>query len=187
MTVVSPPLMIPEIQVSAWVMVRWLVEDNPAGKATLFIALIEQQVVGMQSLIPYDFIQNGELISTFKSEDTLVDKNLRGKGIFSNLYEMVHAHANGKMIWGLTDKKDILEHVNMPSSRRLTIAISVKRPSIVPDKKGLHRLVAKTMYFTFLYLKSTFRTSMLLLFIHGIQSIFKSWNYTSAYFFIIKR
>jgi len=138
---------------------RWLVEDNPAGKATLFIAIQGDEVVGMQSMIPYVFVQNGRLIHTFKSEDTLVDKNLRGKGIFSKLYEMVHAHAGDKLVWGMTDKKEILERVNMPSSERLTIAISVKRPSIVPDRKGLHRLVAKTMYYTLLYFKSTFRSS----------------------------
>jgi len=137
---------------------RWLVTDNPAGKAILFIALKVEKVVGMQSLIPYSFVRNGKSIETYKSEDTLVDKELRGKGIFSKLYEMVHAHAEDKLVWGLTDKKEILERVKMPSSERLTIAVSVKRPSIMPDRKGLHRLVAKTLFYTVLYFKSTFRT-----------------------------
>ncbi len=138
---------------------RWLVEENPAGRAKLFIALMNDRVVGMQSLIPYVFVQNGMLVNTFKSEDTLVEKDLRGKGIFSKLYEMVHAHAGDTMVWGLTDKKEILERVKMPSSERLTIAISVKRPSLVSDKKGLHRFVAKTLFYAYLYLKSSFKST----------------------------
>jgi GNAT superfamily N-acetyltransferase len=134
------------------------VEDNPAGRATLFIALKEDVVVGMQSLIPYVFIQDGELVHTFKSEDTLVEKKLRGHGIFSKLYEMVHAYAGDTLVWGMTDKKEILEHVKMPSSERLTIAISVKRPSLIFDKKGFHRFVAKTLLYSVLYVKSAFKS-----------------------------
>ncbi|MEM9549404.1 MAG: GNAT family N-acetyltransferase [Bacteroidota bacterium] len=137
---------------------KWLVEDNPAGRATLFIALLENRVIGMQSLIPYDFVQNGQVIHTYKSEDTLVEKGMRGKGVFSKLYEMVHAHADSTLVWGLTDKKEILERVKMPSSERLTIAISVKRPTIASDKRGLHRRIAKTLYYSVLYLKSTFQS-----------------------------
>ena len=62
---------------------KWLVEQNPAGKAVHFIALLDNQVVGMQSLIPYEFVQNGEIVHTYKSEDSLIRDDLRGKGIFS--------------------------------------------------------------------------------------------------------
>lgn len=137
---------------------KWLVEDNPAGRAILFIAIMEGRVVGMQSLIPYVFVQNGRRVLTYKSEDTLVEKSLRGKGIFSKLYEMVHTYAGEMLVWGMTDKKEILERVNMPSSERLTIVISVKKPSLIGDKKGLHRFVAKTMFYTYLYLKSSFKS-----------------------------
>lgn len=133
---------------------RWLNEKNPAGKATLFIALCDGKVVGMQSLVPYVFLRNGEPIKTYKSEDTLVDKKYRGIGIFSRLYDMVHEYAGETMVWGLTDKNVILERVKMPSSSRLTIALSVRRPTIVYDKKGLHRMMAKTLYYSFLYFKS---------------------------------
>ena len=139
---------------------KWLVEDNPAGKATLFIALLEDRVVGMQSLIPYAFVRNGKSLLTYKSEDSLVESDLRGRGIYSQLYKMVHEYADAedKMVWGLTDKKKILVHVNMPSTHRLAIAISVNKPSLASDKKGLHRLVAKTVFYSLLYLKSSFRT-----------------------------
>lgn len=136
---------------------EWLVEDNPAGRAILFIAIKDEEVVGMQSLIPYCFMKNGELIDTYKSEDSLVAKNMRGKGIYSRLYQMVHEYVGDKLIWGLTDKKEILEHVNMPSSERLTIAVAVKRPSLSYDQSGLQKFVAKTLFYTFLYLKSTFQ------------------------------
>jgi GNAT superfamily N-acetyltransferase len=137
---------------------EWLIEDNPAGRATLFIASLGEIVVGMQSLIPYLFLRNGKLFHTFKSEDTLVDKKFRGKGIFSRLYEMVHAHAADTLVWGLTDKKEILTHVAMPSSERLTIAVSVKKPSLDYNKNGFQRFVAKTLFYSFLYLKLSFRT-----------------------------
>ena len=137
---------------------EWLVEDNPAGRATLFIALLEEEVIGMQSLIPYLFLRNGKVVHTYKSEDTLVDKKFRGKGIFSKLYEMVHTHANETLVWGLTDKKEILTHVAMPSSERLTIVVSVKKPSLDYSKNGFQRFVAKTLFYSFLYLKSKFRT-----------------------------
>ena len=77
----------------------------------------------------------GKKINSFKSEDTLVEKKLRGQGIFSKLYEMLLAHAGEVLVWGLTDKKEIFERVNMPSSQRLTIAISVNKPSLIPEKK----------------------------------------------------
>lgn len=137
---------------------RWLSEDNPAGRAILFIALLNDKVVGMQSLIPYEFIRNGKLIQTYKSEDTLVEKSLRGKGIFSILYKMLHDRSGDYLVWGLTDKKEILERVNMPSSERLTIAISVRKPSLISDSKGIHRFVAKTLFYSYLYFKSSFRS-----------------------------
>jgi len=137
---------------------KWLVADNPAGRAVLFIALNEEKVVGMQSLIPYVFVQNGKRVETYKSEDTLVEKTFRGKRIFSKLYEMLHNYAGDNLVWGLTDKKEILERVNMPSSERLTISVSVKKPALVSDKKGLHRFVAKTLFYSYLYFKSSFKT-----------------------------
>ena len=70
---------------------------------------------------------------------------------------IVHAYADGRLVWGLTDKKEILTRVNMPSSERLTIAVSVKKPGIVRDAGGLQRSVAKTLYYSFLYLKSSFK------------------------------
>jgi len=138
---------------------KWLTMDNPAGKAILFIAIKDDEVVGMQSLIPYIFVRNGELVNTFKSEDTLVEKKLRGKGIFSNLYKMLHTYSGESLVWGLTDKKAILERVNMPSSERLTISISVKKPSLIFDNKGIHRFVAKTIFYTYLYFKSSFKST----------------------------
>jgi GNAT superfamily N-acetyltransferase len=137
---------------------QWLVEDNPAGRATLFIAIIEDRVVGMQSLIPYLISRNGEILKTFKSEDTLVDKSFRGKGIFYKLYEMVHAHAGKTLVWGLTDKQKIFTRVSMPSSERMTIITSVNRPLYSDNKLGLQRFIAKTVFYTFLYLKSSFKT-----------------------------
>lgn len=135
---------------------EWLIERNPAGKAILFIALLEGEVVGMQSLIPYVFIQNGSPVKTYKSEDTLVEQNLRGKGIFSRLYEMVHAYAGETLVWGLTDKKEILERVNMPSSAQLTIVVSVKKPLLSFKENGFQKYVMKTVFYSYLYLKSTF-------------------------------
>jgi len=140
---------------------KWLVEDNPAGKAIVFVALLKGEVVGMQSLVPYTFLRNGKRINTYKSEDTLVNKDLRGQGIFSKLYDMVHAYAKNTLVWGLTDKKSILERVDMPSSERLTISVAVKRPLWVADRQGLHQFVAKTLLYTYFYLRSTFKTKSL--------------------------
>ena len=138
--------------------IEWMVDKNPAGKAVHFIALIDNEVVGMQSLIPYHFVLGGVKTLTFKSEDSLIKKELRGKGIFSKLYEMVHDYADGRLVWGLTDKKEILERLKMPSSERLTIAVSVKKPGLVKDKGGMQRSVVKTLYYSYLYLKSTFKS-----------------------------
>lgn len=137
----------------------WLNEKNPAGKAVLFIALIGNEVVGMQSLVPYDFLENGKTIQTYKSEDSLVAYEYRGKGIYSQLYRMVHAYAKDKLVWGLTDKNKILTNVGMPSSERLTIAVSVQKPTFNLEKGGLQRSIAKSLFYTFLYFKSSFKAT----------------------------
>jgi len=102
-------------------------EINPMGKGMLFIAMINNLIVGIQGIIAYQFENGTKLVTTYKSEDSLVDARHRGKGIFSSLYKMVHVAVGNKLVWGFTDKKSVFERVGMPAETDLEIHYSIHR------------------------------------------------------------
>ncbi len=101
----------------------WSVSDNPAGQGIIIIALSGDDVVGVQSLLPYLFLKNGIEILTYKSEDTLVNSDYRGHGVFREMYRLAFELSKGKLIWGITDRNKIFNSVNMKSEDQLTSAV----------------------------------------------------------------
>jgi N-acetylglutamate synthase-like GNAT family acetyltransferase len=86
---------------------HWEFSQNIEKGSPLNFILIEraQKVVGTQAYIQIDMIDKDGLISTGKSEETLVDPSIRGKQMFERLYEYLFevAHLNGVMgLWGFT-------------------------------------------------------------------------------------
>jgi len=95
------------------------------GRGQLFIALVNDEVIGMQGIVRYQFQKGENVIKTYKSEDSLIHENYRGKGVYKTLYKMVFEYIDGDLIWGLTDKKTILERTGLPSQYRFILAAAV--------------------------------------------------------------
>ena len=69
------------------------------------IARDGERLVATQALISIDLATPHGRVLSAKSEETLVDGDYRGQGVFENLYEFVlhHARARGiQVIWGFT-------------------------------------------------------------------------------------
>lgn len=69
------------------------------------IAESDQEVVGVQALIPIKFIDKDGIYLTAKSEETLVSPKMRGKQLFAKMYDKLFDYAesvNIKHIWGFT-------------------------------------------------------------------------------------
>ncbi len=125
----------------------WLYEDNPMGKGTLFIATVDNVVVGMQGIVKYQCWKSNKTVDMYKSEDSLIHIDYRGKGVYKKLYQMVFDFINETPIWGLTDKKTILERTGLPSEKRFNVVASVKgfvSPSLFKNEK---KVWAKTLLY----------------------------------------
>lgn len=90
---------------------EWEFANGPAGPA-IYIGAIdtaikdEIKIVGIQCAIPLKMLApNDEEILTAKSEDTLVDPDYRGQGIFNKMYQLLFEECKNlgvKYIWGFT-------------------------------------------------------------------------------------
>lgn len=90
---------------------EWEFVNGPAGPA-IYIGAVdttikeETKIVGIQCAIPLKMLaSNGEEILTAKSEDTLVDPDYRGLGIFDKMYQLLLEKCKQlgvKYIWGFT-------------------------------------------------------------------------------------
>jgi GNAT superfamily N-acetyltransferase len=70
----------------------------------------EGQLVGTQALVPYPLRIAGEPTASGRSERTMVDRSLRGGGLFPQLMEACAAHGSDKglqLIWGTTTAKTV--------------------------------------------------------------------------------
>lgn len=83
---------------------QWEFERGPHS-SLYAIARDEGRLVGTQALIPIDLATPFGGALSAKSEETLVDPEYRGQGIFENLYEFLLPHARSlgiRVIWGFT-------------------------------------------------------------------------------------
>ncbi|MDC0073781.1 hypothetical protein OAK17_02890 [Alphaproteobacteria bacterium] len=79
------------------------------------IAEINGKIIGTQSIIPTKFIDSTGIYLTAKSEQTLLSKEVRGKGIFSKMYDLEFKHClqnDIKCIWGYTQAGKAFEKID---------------------------------------------------------------------------
>jgi len=126
---------------------EWLYDENPMGKGTLFIALVDDEVIGMQGIVKYQCWKSQKTIDMYKSEDSLIHEDYRGKGVYKKLYQMVFDFIGETPIWGLTDKKTILERTGLPSEKRFIVAASVKGFVSPSTFKNENKRWAKTILY----------------------------------------
>ncbi len=89
----------------------WEFYEAPAGKAIYVVArdINAQKIVGTQSAIPIELItEQGIVILTAKSEDTLVHPDYWGQNIFENMYQLLFEKCREygiKYLWGFTSAR----------------------------------------------------------------------------------
>jgi hypothetical protein len=77
--------------ISFW---NWKYENNPFGQAKLHKITLGEKIVGCGTLWPFEFIFNGKVLKAYQPCDTVILKEYRGKGLFSNLNKKRIATAN---------------------------------------------------------------------------------------------
>ncbi len=108
----------------------WEFHNGPFGKSIYVIAEDGKKIVGTNCVIPIMFkLNDGTIIKTGKSEDTLVDPTYRGKKIFFNIYEsLINACKEGgiEVIWGYSSAKHIFGKIGfeVPYSGRKSMMIN---------------------------------------------------------------
>lgn len=88
---------------------KWEFLEGPIGKAIYVGAFDGSRLIGTQAAIPLYFVnEKGEKILTAKSEDTLLDPEYRGKGLFDKMYEVLFYECKKVgivSVWGFTYAK----------------------------------------------------------------------------------
>lgn len=64
---------------------NWKYKENPFGKSLLSVAEVENKIVGVDNLWPWEFQYGDSLIRAVQSCDSAVDPDYRGQGVFTTL------------------------------------------------------------------------------------------------------
>jgi GNAT superfamily N-acetyltransferase len=83
----------------------WEYVEHLPGKSVFLAARERNRVVGTQGMIPINLRVGGEVVLTGKSEHSLIDPALRGRGLWRRLYRQAldTCHERGMtMVWGFT-------------------------------------------------------------------------------------
>lgn len=84
---------------------RWQFDRLIGGVRPFAVAKSDGRIVGTQALMPITMLTPSGTVLTAKSEETLVDPSMRGKGVFQSMYRPLLdlAKTNGvQAIWGFT-------------------------------------------------------------------------------------
>lgn len=95
---------------------QWRWEFAPDGNDPAAYVVLEDQgeIVGLQALIPVRLIGPQGVLMTAKSEDTLLDPSVRGKGALGLMYQLIFERARERgieAIWGFTEATRAFEKI----------------------------------------------------------------------------
>lgn len=134
---------------------KWEFVDAPAGTAIYVVAKDTEAVdpdalIGIQCAIPMNFQRpDGTLVLTAKSEDTIVDPNYRGKGIFNKMYDFLFEECSKKgilYIWGFTSAIKPFAKIGFDApfqqQRGLLVLNPIESTKILAKKGNLKRLIS---------------------------------------------
>ena len=142
---------------------QWLWEFAhriPGQDELPFVRALEgSSVIGTQALIPVRFIDKQGEFWTAKSEETLVDPNMRGQNVFGRMYDLTFDVARDrdyKSIWGFTPAERAFTRIGfeIPTYTKQiicvigfggTFTITKDRMSLGPMAKSLLPLVDLAM------------------------------------------
>lgn len=121
---------------------HWQFDPLLGGKKPFIVAKENGRVVGTQALMPIAMLDAAGDILTAKSEETLVDSSMRGKGVFQKMYEPLTAYAleqGVKAIWGFTPANKAFEDIGFQVPDRtsqLVHPLSVRAAAAFGDSVG---------------------------------------------------
>lgn len=131
---------------------HWQFDVLLGGIRPFIVAKENNRIVGTQALMPILMHNADGDILTAKSEETLVDPSMRGKGVFQKMYEplMAHALSHGvKAVWGFTPASKAFEGVGFSIPAKTSQLVCPLSPRAADAfgtmiGKGLRRLSIKT-------------------------------------------
>jgi len=121
---------------------HWQFNHLLMGKRPFIVAKEGGRVVGTQALMPITMLDAAGDILTAKSEETLVDSSMRGKGVFQKMYDPLTAYAleqGVKVIWGFTPANKAFEAIGFQVPGRtsqLVHPLSVRAAAAFGDSVG---------------------------------------------------
>lgn len=84
---------------------NWQFRSIPHNKSFHVIAEVNGEIMGIQAIMSIFLGHQGKQILSGKSEDTLLDPRMRGKGVFAKMYSLLIEECknrNIECIWGFT-------------------------------------------------------------------------------------
>ncbi len=121
---------------------RWLFDQSGEGVRPFVVAKDGGRIVGTQALIPITMVGPDGDIYTAKSEETLIDPSMRGRGVFQKMYDLLFKYTSEhgiKAIWGFTPayKPFMSVGFNVPgSTAQLLLPFSSQAVSAYGDHLG---------------------------------------------------
>ena len=118
---------------------HWQFDGMLGGIRPFVVAKEDGRIVGTQALMPIIMSNAVGDFLTAKSEETLVDSSMRGKGVFQKMYEplMALALSHGvKAIWGFTPASKAFEGVGFSvpdSTSQLVFPLSIRASTTFLD------------------------------------------------------
>jgi predicted GNAT family acetyltransferase len=93
---------------------HWQFDGLIGGRRPFIVAKDGGRIVGTHALMPIKMINSKEVFLTAKSEETLVDSSMRGRGVFQKMYEplMSFIHEQDvRSVWGFTPANKSFENI----------------------------------------------------------------------------
>ena len=114
----------------------WAFFDRTPTPSLLLSVVKDSKIVGTQAILPMDLRSGKETFRSGKSEETLLDKDYRGMGLFHKLYQDIFNKVDNRIdvIWGTTSAKKPFVRCGFSTPARViyTLAFTGKPGKIFP-------------------------------------------------------
>jgi len=95
---------------------KWKYQDNPFGNSVLTVAEVNNRIIGVDILLPWEFKVRGSVISALQPCESAVHPDYRGKGVFTKM--RIHGVENAR-------KQDVRLIFNFPNKNSLFTNLSL--------------------------------------------------------------
>ncbi|MCJ7631272.1 GNAT family N-acetyltransferase [Candidatus Bathyarchaeota archaeon] len=144
----------------------WEYRGNYPEFSVFAVIKDDKRIIGTQGMIPIYLNGDGRKLLTGKSENTLLDREYRGRGLAKQLYSFALSKCKEKgmyCIWGFTDRPDavgLLSRLGFACYNNVactvTLVLNIRKliPSILASKASVSRRIARSLLSLPLYLYS---------------------------------